>query len=238
MVGGHWGWAPGPVAVKAVYAPALISFISGVEGEPVAWVALSWGEPWFPNFAVSFGYYNNVNLSGSIFASGIIAGVWSGAPVNLSFGHNPAAVSVMSRANFEAGHSVGTVSLDSHALDHAGPSRTGTRGIGATREAQFGGHAILKPGARGLPPHSAISRSAVTRHKQQPARAGSSPARHGGPLAGGGSRGGAHNASPSHGSSNAGPASKGGKPKTPPRPGKPAGTAGRETTKTTPGDKP
>ncbi len=54
MVGGLWGWAPGPVAVTAIYAPALVSFIGGVEVvgvvDPVSWVALSWGEPWYPSF--------------------------------------------------------------------------------------------------------------------------------------------------------------------------------------------
>jgi len=47
MVGGLWGWAPGPVAVTAIYSPALVGFIGGVEvvgmADPVSWVALGWG---------------------------------------------------------------------------------------------------------------------------------------------------------------------------------------------------
>jgi hypothetical protein len=80
MVGGVWGWAPGPIAVTAIYAPALVSFVDGIEVgvvDPVSWVALSWGEPWYPSFGVSWGYYNSVNLCGTIFAAGIIAGVWA-----------------------------------------------------------------------------------------------------------------------------------------------------------------
>jgi hypothetical protein len=53
-VRGFWAWAPGPVVVRPVYAPALVAFFgsSGVQvtvGSPfVSWVALGWGEPVVP----------------------------------------------------------------------------------------------------------------------------------------------------------------------------------------------
>jgi hypothetical protein len=186
MVGGLWGWAPGPIAVTAIYAPALVSFIGGLEVvgvvDPVSWVALSWGEPWYPAFGVSFGYYNSVNLCGTIFAAGIIAGVWGGAAVSLSFGHDPRAVNVVGRGGFAGGHPVGREfahrgAFGGHAFDHAGARRDGARGIGATREGRFGGHAPLHAGARGVPPRGATGRSAVTRHD---------PAAHGGNFRGAG----------------------------------------------------
>src|SRR5581483_7147961 len=49
-----WAWAPGPVVVRPVYAPALVAFFGapGVRvsiGAPfVSWVALGWGEPCLP----------------------------------------------------------------------------------------------------------------------------------------------------------------------------------------------
>lgn len=47
-VRGHWAWAPGPVVVRPVYAPALVVFFGvGVRG-PVGWCALGWGEPVLP----------------------------------------------------------------------------------------------------------------------------------------------------------------------------------------------
>ncbi|MHB8741759.1 MAG: DUF6600 domain-containing protein [Sulfuricaulis sp.] len=54
FINGFWAWAPGPVVVRPVYAPALVAFF-GV-GRPVSvgistgvgWVALGWGEPVFP----------------------------------------------------------------------------------------------------------------------------------------------------------------------------------------------
>lgn len=49
-----WAWAPGPIVVRPVYAPALVAFFGapGVRvaiGAPfVSWVALGWGEPCVP----------------------------------------------------------------------------------------------------------------------------------------------------------------------------------------------
>ena len=57
FVNGFWGWAPGPVVARPIYAPALVAFFGGpnvaagisVSGGPlVGWVALGWGEPLVP----------------------------------------------------------------------------------------------------------------------------------------------------------------------------------------------
>jgi hypothetical protein len=46
-VGPYWAWAPGPVIVRPVYAPALVVFLGGpvVVGRPLYWAPLGWGEP-------------------------------------------------------------------------------------------------------------------------------------------------------------------------------------------------
>jgi hypothetical protein len=50
----RWAWAPGPVYVRPVYAPALVAFLSPPVGvfigvDPVvSWVTLGWGEPVIP----------------------------------------------------------------------------------------------------------------------------------------------------------------------------------------------
>ena len=55
-VNGFWGWAPGPVLARPVYAPALVAFFGGpslrvginIGGPVLGWVALGWGEPLVP----------------------------------------------------------------------------------------------------------------------------------------------------------------------------------------------
>jgi hypothetical protein len=50
-VDGYWAWAPGPVVVQPVYAPALVVFLGSpvvVTHRPLCWVALGWGEPVVP----------------------------------------------------------------------------------------------------------------------------------------------------------------------------------------------
>ena len=54
--GAFWGWAPGPIVARPVYAPALVAFfgapgigVSVTSGLPfVSWVALGYGEPVIP----------------------------------------------------------------------------------------------------------------------------------------------------------------------------------------------
>jgi hypothetical protein len=65
-VGGRWGWIAGPVAVRAVYAPALVVFIGGGPGGfggNVGWFPLGPREVYVPSYHVSERYVNRVNVS-------------------------------------------------------------------------------------------------------------------------------------------------------------------------------
>jgi hypothetical protein len=51
FVRNYWAWAPGPIVVRPVYAPALVVFLGGATisvGRPVCWAPLGWGEPVIP----------------------------------------------------------------------------------------------------------------------------------------------------------------------------------------------
>jgi len=73
FVGGYWGWVPGPVAVRAVYAPALVGFVGGggfgvsvaFEGgaSGVAWFPLGPRDVFVPGYHCSPRYVQNVNIT-------------------------------------------------------------------------------------------------------------------------------------------------------------------------------
>jgi hypothetical protein len=51
FVSNYWAWAPGPIVVRPVYAPALVVFLGGPTigvGRPLCWAPLGWGEPVVP----------------------------------------------------------------------------------------------------------------------------------------------------------------------------------------------
>jgi len=72
-IGGRWGWIPGQLAPRPVYAPALVAFIGGdgwavdlAAGPAVAaigWVALGPNEVYHPYYHASATYVRNVNIT-------------------------------------------------------------------------------------------------------------------------------------------------------------------------------
>ncbi|HTZ95665.1 MAG TPA: DUF6600 domain-containing protein [Terriglobales bacterium] len=66
FVSGAWCWAPGPVVVRPVYAPAFVAFVGGVGfgiGANVAWFPLAPHEVFVPWYHTSPVYVNNVNIT-------------------------------------------------------------------------------------------------------------------------------------------------------------------------------
>jgi hypothetical protein len=69
--GGFWGWAPGGYYGRPYYAPALVAWFGGPGwggsfgfgfGGGIGWCPLGWGEPFFPWYRGSWGYFNRVNI--------------------------------------------------------------------------------------------------------------------------------------------------------------------------------
>ena len=68
----RWGWVPGPVRVRPVYAPALVAFVGGSGfslsinvggGGPVGWFPLGPRDVYVPWFHASRRYFTNVNVT-------------------------------------------------------------------------------------------------------------------------------------------------------------------------------
>ena len=84
-VGGRWGWVAGPVAVRAVYAPALVVFIGGRGvgfGGNVGWFPLGPREVYVPSYHVSREYVNRVNLSNTTVNNVQITNVYNTTIIN------------------------------------------------------------------------------------------------------------------------------------------------------------
>src|ERR1019366_3614352 len=88
-VGGRWGWVAGPVAVRAVYAPALVVFIGGRGvgvgfGGNVGWFPLGPREVYVPSYHVSREYVNRVNISNTTVNNVQITNVYNTTIINKS----------------------------------------------------------------------------------------------------------------------------------------------------------
>src|SRR6266852_3423926 len=85
-IGGRWGWVAGPVAVRAVYAPALVVFIGGGGGGGwggnVGWFPLGPREVYVPSYRVSRTYVNNVNVSNTTVHNTYVTNVYNTTVVN------------------------------------------------------------------------------------------------------------------------------------------------------------
>jgi uncharacterized protein DUF6600 len=78
MVGASWGWIPGPVvAVRPVYAPAMVAFVGGPGlgvGVSVGWFPLGPREVWVPSYRVSAVYMTRVNVTNTVVTEVAIRG--------------------------------------------------------------------------------------------------------------------------------------------------------------------
>jgi len=73
LIGGYWGWVPGPIVVRPVYAPALVAFVGGGGASVavgfgggfagVAWFPLGPRDVWVPAYRCSPRYVQNVNVT-------------------------------------------------------------------------------------------------------------------------------------------------------------------------------
>ena len=75
----RWGWVPGPLDVRPVYAPALVAFVGGSNfsisvssGPAIGWFPLAPYEVYRPAYNVSRDYYRQVNVSNTVINNTVI----------------------------------------------------------------------------------------------------------------------------------------------------------------------
>ena len=67
-IGSRWGWIPGPIVPRPVWAPAFVAFAGGGgftfgAGGVAAWFPLGPGEPFYPWYHCSPTYIRNINIT-------------------------------------------------------------------------------------------------------------------------------------------------------------------------------
>lgn len=168
-VGSYWAWAPGPVAVRPVYAPALVAFIGGLNwsvsigigaAPVVGWVPLGWREPYIPWYRVSPTYVRSVNVAHVTNINVTNINVTNINYVNRSA---PSGVTVVRRETFVSARPVEHVRVSSQTLDAA--PVTSAAPVRTPERASF---AASRPGPK--PPATAVTREVVATKAPPPAR--------------------------------------------------------------------
>lgn len=96
----RWGWIPGPVAVRPVYAPALVAFVGGPNfsvginvGRPIGWFPLGPREVYVPPYRASRNYFTNVNVTNTVINNTYITNIYN----DYSSGRNRVSVNYHNR---------------------------------------------------------------------------------------------------------------------------------------------
>ena len=93
FVSSTWCWVPGPAQVRAVYAPALVAFVGGgnfalslsVGNVGIAWFPLGPRDVYRPAYAVSRGYFENINRSNTVINTTQITNVYNNNVTNITY---------------------------------------------------------------------------------------------------------------------------------------------------------
>ncbi|HLX44196.1 MAG TPA: DUF6600 domain-containing protein [Bryobacteraceae bacterium] len=162
VVDGAWGWVPGTIVVRPVFAPALVAFgdfpVGVVVAEPVVgWFPLGFGEVYVPPFAVAPAYLASFNV-GIVIGAGFSVGGYH-------YMHRDGYMTAMRHGDFEHGRAL-----------HGDHLRVGREHMARGR---FGDHAGINPhrdavmghrgAARGIPPRG-VGERGIQAHRGVPNR--------------------------------------------------------------------
>ncbi len=171
--GGNWGWTPGPIYVRPVYAPALVTWFGGPgwgvnigfgAGGGFGWCALGWGEPFFPWYGGGFGYFRGVNISNTRIVN--INNYWGHAPNRFGAGgfhyanmRAPGGITTAPMRTFQNGAPIRGTAIRVSGRELAN-APMGRPGIAPTRNAMLGPNAGQRAAA---PPARSGMRPVVSR---------------------------------------------------------------------------
>jgi hypothetical protein len=165
-VGNSWGWVPGPVAERPVYAPALVAWVGGgAIGGGVAWFALGPREVYVPSYHTSPVYLNRVNISNTVIVNNTVnINVTNVQYVNRE---RPGAVMAVQQAAFASARPVQSAAIVVRPEQLRSAQIVAGAAIAPTRASVT---MMAKPGARIVqPPTSMQGRQVIARRTPPPA---------------------------------------------------------------------
>ncbi len=178
-IGGRWGWIAGPIAVRAVYAPALVVFIGGGPGGfggNVGWFPLGPREVYVPPYRVSRGYMNQVNISNTTVNTTVITNVYNTTIINKSTTitnvtyanrNVQGAVMVVPQRAFAGAQPVARAAVAVNAQQLAGASVNARVAVAPTRESVLGAKAS-SAGHVSAPPAAVMNRQVIAKKTPPP----------------------------------------------------------------------
>jgi hypothetical protein len=178
-VGGRWGWVAGPVAVQAVYAPALVVFVGGGPGGfggNVGWFPLGPREVYVPSYHVSEAYVTRVNVSSTtvnvtqvtnIYRTTIVNNTTNITNVTYANRNVQGAMMVVPQQAFVSAQPVAKASVTVSAQQIASAPLSGRVAVAPTRESVMGVRAATA-GRVAAPPAAVANRQVVAKKTPPP----------------------------------------------------------------------
>jgi hypothetical protein len=172
FAGSGWIWIPGSVAVRPVYAPALVAWMGGRPGfnfsfgAGVGWIPLAPGEVFIPGYRVSRAYVNRVNITNTTVTVARVTNVYNTVVVNRDTTVNSVAyanrgvsggVTVVARDTFVNARGVAQNTMQVPAKELAAVPVSHTAGAEPARSSVLGAGT---PAAH-VPPTAAMNRQVV-----------------------------------------------------------------------------
>ena len=118
LIGGTWGWVPGPYVQRPVYAPALVGYVggrprSGVSisigiGAPIGWFPLGPREVYVPPYRCSPGYGRSVNWVEAPAGDRRVSRQPPPASPVYRYAQRPEALTVVSENDFRSARRIGS----------------------------------------------------------------------------------------------------------------------------------
>jgi hypothetical protein len=117
IVDGRWGWVPGRLVARPVYAPALVAFVGGAgwhvalsagAGPAIGWFPLAPREIYRPSYPASVAYIRNVNVTNVTNVTNIRV---TNVDVTKVIYRNRQYATIVPQRDFAASHPVARVAL-------------------------------------------------------------------------------------------------------------------------------